>query len=212
MDALVLFAKYPEPGTVKKSIGKVIGMEKSAGLCKAFIKDLVEKNSNKDYDLYLSFIGRQNKESYRRMFPQAILYVQRGTNLGENLFCSFEDLLDDYSKVIILSCDAPQISSSTISKAYNALDSYDVVIGPADDGGYYLLGLKSPAQIFEKLPWGSDNLLKEQIRQIKEKGLTYVYMNKEPDVDTLEELKTMKENLKKEDAPETYEYMKEIDF
>ncbi|MBW2968132.1 TIGR04282 family arsenosugar biosynthesis glycosyltransferase [Candidatus Woesearchaeota archaeon] len=211
MDALVLFAKYPEVGTVKKKIGEVIGMEKSARMCSAFIKDLVNKNSSKDYDLYLSFIGREHKEQYRELFPQAILYVQRGSNLGENMYCSFEDLLDDYNKVVILSCDVPQLSSAEVVRAFNALDSYDVVIGPAEDGGYFLLGLKRPANIFSGLNWGGDTLLEEQIRKIKDKKLSFVLLEKRPDVDTVEELKHMKKILKKEDAPETFAVFQELE-
>ena len=88
MNALVLFAKFPEPGKVKKEIGKAIGMENSAKLCKAFVTDLIVKNSDKDFDLYLSFIGKEYKGLYRDMFPNSILYLQRGTNLSENIYCS----------------------------------------------------------------------------------------------------------------------------
>jgi rSAM/selenodomain-associated transferase 1 len=210
MNALVIFAKFPEPGKVKKKIGEAIGMEGSAALCSAFIKDLVDKNKDKDYDLYLSFIGHQYKEQYKNLFPEAILYVQRGMNLGENMYCSFEDLLDDYDKVVIIGCDVPNLSSDAIVKAFNALDSYDVVIGPAEDGGYYLIGMKQPHDIFENLSWGSEKLLDEQIEALKRKRLTYVLIDRMADVDTVEELKVLKKNLKREDAPKTYDFIKGV--
>ena len=212
MDALVLFAKYPQVGKVKKKIGEVIGMENSARMCNAFIQDLVNKNSSRDYDLYLSFIGREHKEKYRELFPQAILYVQRGSNLGENMHCSFEDLLDDYRKVVILSCDVPQVSSKEVVRAFNALDSYDAVIGPAEDGGYYLIGLKKPRNIFMGLHWGKESLLQEQIHKLKERKMTFVLLNPHPDVDTPEELRYMKKVLKAEDAPETYQVLRELNI
>ncbi|MBW2971664.1 TIGR04282 family arsenosugar biosynthesis glycosyltransferase [Candidatus Woesearchaeota archaeon] len=210
MNALVLFAKFPEAGRVKKKIGTVIGMENSARLCEAFIHDLIDENKDKDYDLYLSFIGHEHKEKYRSMFPHAILYVQRGTNLAENMYCSFEDLLDDYEKVVIISCDVPQLPSETIVKAFNALDSYDVVMGPAEDGGYYLIGLKEAHEIFKGLPFGSDNLLEEQMKLLREKKLTFVLLDKMPDVDTFDELKQLKRTLKHEDAPLTYDFIKDL--
>jgi rSAM/selenodomain-associated transferase 1 len=212
MNALVIFAKFPEPGKVKKKIGQVLGMECSAGLCNAFIKDLILKNNDKDYDLYLSFIGHQYKEQYRTLFPHAILYVQRGMNLGENMYCSFEDLLDDYDKVVIIGCDVPDLSTAAIVKAFNALDSYDVVMGPADDGGFYLIGMKRPHDIFSNMPWGTERLLDEQVKLIKEKKLTFVMLDKMPDVDTMDELKALKKTLKKEDAPNTYEFIKNMKF
>ncbi|NQU79258.1 glycosyltransferase [Candidatus Woesearchaeota archaeon] len=211
MNALVIFAKFPEPGKVKKKVGNVLGMDASAELCKCFIEDLISENENKDYDLYLSFIGHQHKEEYRSMFPHAILYVQRGSNLSENLRCTFEDLLDDYEKVVVIGCDVPQMSYDTIIKAYNALDSYDVVMGPASDGGYYLVGLKKPTDIFDDMPWGSEALLSEQTSALEKKGLTYVLLDVLDDVDTFEELIMLKNVLKRQDAPKTFDFIQGLD-
>ncbi|MBN1544293.1 TIGR04282 family arsenosugar biosynthesis glycosyltransferase [Candidatus Woesearchaeota archaeon] len=210
MNALVLFAKFPEAGTVKKKIGRVIGMENSARLCESFIKDIIDKNKDRDYDLYLSFIGHEHKEQYRTMFPHAILYVQRGMNLGENLSCTFEDLLDDYEKVVIIGCDVPDLPSAMIIKAFNALSSYDVVLGPAEDGGYYLIGMKKAHDLFKELHFGTERLLDEQVRAVKDKGMTFVLLDELPDVDTVEELKHLKKTLKREDAPRTYDFIKGI--
>ncbi|MBU2560795.1 MAG: TIGR04282 family arsenosugar biosynthesis glycosyltransferase [Nanoarchaeota archaeon] len=212
MNALVLFAKFPEPGKVKKKIGQVIGMENSAKLCEAFIKDLIDDNNDRDYDLYLSFIGHEHKEQYRTLFPHAILYVQRGMNLGENMHCTFEDLLDDYEKVVIIGCDVPNLSYDMIVRAFNALSSYDVVIGPAEDGGYYLIGMKKAHDIFKGLHFGTELLLDEQVRVVKEKGLTFVLLDKLPDVDTVDELKYLKKTLKREDAPRTYDFIKDMEL
>ncbi|MBW2997741.1 TIGR04282 family arsenosugar biosynthesis glycosyltransferase [Candidatus Woesearchaeota archaeon] len=212
MNAIIIFAKFPEPGKVKKKIGTVIGMDNSAKLCTAFINDLIEENSEKDYDIYLSFIGHEYKEKYRTMFPNAILYVQRGTNMSENVQSAFEDLLDDYEKVALVGCDVPQLSAGTVIKAFNALESHDVVLGPAEDGGYYLIALKEPHDIFKGMPWGKENLLENQVRILKEKKLAFVLLDKLPDVDTVEELKHIKRILKKEDAPRTYDFIKDLDI
>ncbi|MBW2965307.1 TIGR04282 family arsenosugar biosynthesis glycosyltransferase [Candidatus Woesearchaeota archaeon] len=211
MNALVLFAKFPEPGKVKKKIGKVIGMENSAKLCDAFIKDLIDKNKDKDYDLYISFIGHEHKEQYRTLFPHAILYVQRGSNLADNLHCTFEDLLDDYEKVVLIGCDVPNLHSDFIVRAFNALESYDVVLGPAEDGGYYLVGLKRMQDIFIGLPFGTDKLLEEQVKRLKSNNLSFVLLEKLPDVDTVDELKYLKAHLKRDDAPKTFDLLKDID-
>lgn len=212
MNALVIFAKFPVPGKVKKKIGQVIGMDNSAKLCTAFINDLIEENSEKDYDIYLSFIGHEYKEKYREMFPNAILYVQRGTNMSENVQSAFEDLLDDYEKVALIGCDVPQLSSETVIKAFNALASYDVVLGPSEDGGYYLVALKKPHDIFKGVPWGKPQLLEEQMKLLKEKKLTFVLLHKLPDVDTVDELKHLKNVLKRESAPRTYDFINDLDI
>ncbi|HII72557.1 TPA: glycosyltransferase [Candidatus Woesearchaeota archaeon] len=212
MNALVLFAKYPEPGKVKRKISEAIGPEKCAKLCNAFISDIITKTSEKDYDLYLSFIGHEYKESYRKLFPKAILYVQRGIGLAGHLFGTFEDLLDDYDKVVVLSCDVPDINPEIIVKAFNALDFYDVVIGPVDDGGYYLIGMKKPYDIFNNLPFGTDKLLEEQVKVLKQKKRTFVLLEKLPDVDDVDELKALKKRLKRADAPKTYDLVEKLDI
>lgn len=212
MNALIIFAKYPEPGNVKKQIGSVIGMTQSAELCKAFINDLISENSEKDYDIYLSFIGHKYKENYRMMFPNAILYVQRGNDMSSNVQFSFEDLLDDYENVALIGSDVPNLKSNKIIEAFNALESYDVVIGPSDDGGYYLVALKKTHDIFSELPWGNKNLLDVQIELLKKKNLTYALLDKLQDVDDIHELKAMKKMLHRSDAPKTYDFINNLEF
>jgi uncharacterized protein len=212
MNALVIFAKYPEPGKVKKHIGVEIGMDRSAELCRAFINDLIAENSEKDYDVYLSFIGHEYKEDYREMFPQAILYVQRGQNMTTNVQFSFEDLLDDYEKVALIGSDVPDLKSEMIVKAFNALDKHDVVLGPSEDGGYYLVALKKPHDIFQGLPWGKQDLLDVQTEILDKQHLTFALLEKLPDVDDIEELKALKKRLKREDAPATYDFVQTLDI
>lgn len=212
MNALIIFAKFPEPGRVKKEIGRALGMDVSAKLCEAFINDLIEEHKDRDYDLYLSFIGHEYKADYKKMFPEAILYVQRGTNMSENVFSAFEDLLDDYEKVALIGCDVPQLKSETVIQAFNALDHYDVVLGPADDGGYYIIAMKEAQDVFEGLPWGSDKLLEVQQDILREKRLTFVRLETLPDVDTVDELGSLKDSLKREDAPRTFDFIKDIDI
>ena len=211
MNALVIFAKYPVPGAVKRRIGREIGMEKSAELCECFIKDLYEKNSNQDYDLYLSFIGKEHKEQYRGRFPDAILYVQRGHTKGENLSLTFEDLLDDYEKVVIIGCDAPQVGPALIKAAFKALESHDVVIGPASDGGYYLIGIKKNLPFLNDLPWGTPELLDQTIKRLKERKESYVFIDELEDIDDLEELKAAKKRIKESDAPATFKFLQRLD-
>lgn len=211
MNALVIFAKFPEPGRVKKVLGKEIGMENSAKVCAAFIKDLISEHEERDYDLYLSFIGQENKEKYRNLFPNAILYVQRGTNLGENMFYTFEDLLDDYEKIVVIGADVPDLHADYVQNALSELDNYDVIIGPADDGGYCLIALKESVNIFTEVPWGSSELLKHQIDKIRDRNLTFFQLNSLPDVDEIEELIVLKKNLKREDAKNTYDLLQSLD-
>jgi rSAM/selenodomain-associated transferase 1 len=210
MNAIVIFAKYPEPGTVKKRIGRVVGMETSAELCKAILQDIIQQTGDRDYDLYLSFIGREHKEQYRNLFPSAILYVQRGTNLEQNVKYMFQDLLDDHEKVILVSGDAPLITHDLIQRAFNALDFYDVVIGPAEDGGYYLIGMKHYRDVFTGLPFGTDSLIASQKDMLKDKKLTFVTLEVLPDIDTMDELEQMKKSLKRERAPHTFDVLSKI--
>jgi rSAM/selenodomain-associated transferase 1 len=93
------------------------------------------------------------------------------------------------SKVVVIGTDAPDLGEHSLRLAFAALDSADLVLGPATDGGYYLIGLtKSQPALFHKIGWGSDRVLRETIERAKEQGLRFVLLDLLSDVDRAEDL------------------------
>ncbi|MEE9374043.1 MAG: TIGR04282 family arsenosugar biosynthesis glycosyltransferase [Saprospiraceae bacterium] len=97
---------------------------------------------------------------------------------------AFNELLKDHTKVVIIGSDCPKISPPIILSAYDALETSDVVIGPTFDGGYYLLGMKSPQPfLFENIVWSSESVYEKTISNMDKKGLNYAVIKKLSDVD-----------------------------
>jgi uncharacterized protein len=146
-DALVIVAKYPAPGRVKTRLGATIGYEQAALLYGAFLQDLAERFSQTalvdGYDLLWACI-----DDAATMAPilgtDARIITQRGDDFAERLYhicCDVAAL--GYTRTAILGSDSPQVPSAAIVEAFASLRdaNADVVLGPADDGGYYLVGL-----------------------------------------------------------------------
>ena len=147
-NALVLFMKAPRPGTVKTRLTPRVTMDEAAELYRAFILDtlhLVQRTAAAS--LFVAWTpddGRAELESALGCpgDPDVNWLRQRGSHLGErltNAFASFRQ--DGWEKTVVLGGDSPLLPQSFVEEAFEALDRHDVVLGPADDGGYYLIGL-----------------------------------------------------------------------
>lgn len=116
--------------------------------------------------------------------------VQSGNSLGERMANAFHEVFQrDYSKVMIIGSDVPDISSEIIMESFNYLESSDIVISPSDDGGYSLLGMKKPYNfLFDDIEWSTDNVFEKTKNIIGEKGLKVKTTCPLNDIDTYDEL------------------------
>ncbi len=112
------------------------------------------------------------------------LRQQRGNDLGQKMLHAFEEVLLDYRKVLIVGTDCPYLTPRLLSDAFKRLDHFDMVIGPAKDGGYYLLGLKkiNPA-LFTDMPWGTDQIFRRTLQRAILLGLSVHALIELNDVD-----------------------------
>lgn len=120
-----------------------------------------------------------------------IKVVQSGNDLGDRMFNAFQSAFnDDYQKVVIIGSDCFQLSTELIISAFDALKQYDAVIGPAEDGGYYLLGLKKlvPA-IFKEKTWSTNSVCSDTIADLERLRLSYKLLHTLNDVDEAADLK-----------------------
>ncbi len=107
-------------------------------------------------------------------------------DLGERMFRAVEaGFSRGAKKIVLLGCDCPQISKDSLISSFTALDRCDVVLGPTDDGGYYLLGLKkSHASLFRDIPWSTGKEFEKTLNILKFQTLSYISLNAFSDVDT----------------------------
>lgn len=194
-DSLIIFTRNPELGKVKTRLAKAIGNEKSLRIYKYLLShtESVSRGINALKTVYYSVKIRSNDiwndEHYKKN-------IQIGNDLGERMYNAFkEQFNNDFEKVLIIGSDLPKLSEDIINNGFNALQNHDVVLGPAQDGGYYLLGLKNPLKtIFKNKHWGGDSVLKDTLTELNENS---VFMLEElNDIDTFDDLKQFPELLK----------------
>lgn len=190
---LMVFVKNLLPGTVKTRIAKDIGMDAALEVYKELLNYTAEvANKIEDekidkgihYNQYVELYDDWDTEKYQK-------HVQVGDGLGERMLHAFTEAFErGYSKVVIIGSDSLEIEPSHIKEAYEALDKNDVVFGPAEDGGYYLLGLNNifPA-IFEEKEYSHEHVLNEALDEVEKWGMSFHMLDKLHDVDTMEDLK-----------------------
>ena len=120
---------------------------------------------------------------------------QQGEHLGQRMAEALNCGTSKGKNSILIGSDCPGINQITLTDAFEALKHNDIVLGPAYDGGYYLIGIAAniqPAvynQLFRKIPWGTDKVLSQTLMKIKKLNLRYQLLNKLHDIDTPEDLK-----------------------
>ena len=190
-DVLIIFVKAPRPGHVKTRIAEVIGPQPAADAYLALVGILignlrtlpnVEVRYTPD-DAYL--------EIPQWVQPTWKTAPQGQGDLGGRLANAFrEGFRNGADRVVIIGSDAPEISREDIEAAWSALDDQDLVLGPAEDGGYWLIGLKSeqPA-LFDGISWSSSAVFKETMDRARAGGLKVHLLRKLHDIDTIEDLR-----------------------
>jgi len=186
-----IFVKYPEPGKVKTRLAKDVGKEKAAAVYRHLVEKAVcqTKPARKDFDRVIFCDPPDRLAAFESWFPGEHIIGQRGSDIGERMDNALRELLGrGAKKAVITGADIPDLTSEIIRKAFAALDRADVVIGPAMDGGYYLIGMKAPhSEIFRNIPWSTGNVLKESIARIRQSGWTCIAVQTLSDIDTLDD-------------------------
>jgi rSAM/selenodomain-associated transferase 1 len=118
------------------------------------------------------------------------LHPQQGADLGERMYNSFTHALKQFGNVLIVGCDCPSLTEQDFSQAITALNNdYDVVLAPAEDGGYTLIGLnRIQPELFSQINWGSSEVLASTRNKIAKLKLNYLELGEQWDVDTPDDL------------------------
>jgi rSAM/selenodomain-associated transferase 1 len=185
---LLIFTRNPELGEVKTRLAKTIGKEKALAIYK-FLLDHTKKvtaNLSCDKAVYYSVKVREND------LWDATIYQKKkqfGEDLGIRMKNAFQNsFAAGYEKVLIVGSDLIDLSEEIIEKGFLQLASNDVVMGPAEDGGYYLLGMKSiHPNVFENKAWGTATVREDTLYDLKDKKVHL--LNELNDADIFEDIK-----------------------
>jgi rSAM/selenodomain-associated transferase 1 len=207
-NALIIVAKYPEPGHVKTRLGAVIGAERAATLYSAFLRDLAERfemseataATEASWTLRWAVTPSDRPvESLREYIGAAArVFAQRGDDFAERLYHICVDVCAlGAQRIVIMSSDAPQLPTALAMDAFAALHTYDVAISPAEDGGYSLIALRlpdpttAPLDLFRGIQMSTPTVMKETFARAASLGLRVRLLATTFDVDEAADLERL---------------------
>lgn len=187
---VVVFARAPEPGAVKTRLTAFLRAAEAADLHRALLLDTVEAAESSGAEVAIAFTPQAARRELERLLGRHRRLLPQGPgDLGRRLAYGFERLCDGRRPVLAVGSDCPGLSPARIREAAEALGRADVVLGPAADGGYYLIGSVQPRpDLFEGVAWGTGRVLEATMEAIGAAGLRARLLPAERDLDTPEDL------------------------
>jgi len=194
-ETLIIFSRYPEPGKTKTRIIRALGAVGAADLQRAMTEHTLETaialTSDRDTAIEIQFAGGNIELMQSWLGTDRLYKPQAAGDLGDKMRSAFEDAFArGQQRVVIIGIDCPDIDSQILTQAFDSLLHNDLVLGVAEDGGYYLIGLNSPQpQLFRHITWGTELVLKQTKAIAQQLNLKVDYLTTLADIDRPEDLK-----------------------
>ncbi len=199
--ALVMFAKAPIPGQVKTRLSPALTEDEAATLHGSFVLDTLERTKaaagkfKLPIDRFLACAPSSSHVFFRIMEARhgVTLLDQQGDDLGARMHHTFASLFGQgYQRICLVGTDVPSLPLTHYRDAVEALTRHDLVIGPASDGGYYLIGLTQPCpDLFTNIPWSTDRVRALTQQKAVGAGLKIALLPTWSDVDTIDDLQAL---------------------
>ena len=201
MNLLGIFVKQPVPGHVKTRLACEVGPEQAARLYAAFIADIAERFRILADRRFLCYApdGTQSVDYFSEISREDYqLWLQPEVSLGERMESFFEYAFSLGAKrVVVIGSDSPTLPEEMIQKAFSLLEEHDCVLGPATDGGYYLVGQRSPGfPIFASIEWSRAGVLHQTAERIAACHARLALLSPWYDIDTLDDLTVLRGHLR----------------
>jgi uncharacterized protein len=202
-----IFAKFPEPGSVKTRLVPELGAERAAELAEAFLEDTVAMVRKLTWAECIIAATRAFARPY---FKPEEVWLQSEGDLGERLEKILRLALKRCKMVLAIGSDTPNLPPAYLDSARQALATADAVLGPSLDGGFYLIGLKDcPIGVLDGIQWSHSTTLAATIAKLEQFGMKTVLTNPWYDVDSHDDLERLRRQLAADpaSAPRTAEYL-----
>jgi uncharacterized protein len=198
--AVVIMAKVPYPGQVKTRLCPPLTPWQAAALSRAFLFDkIAQVRTLTSARPAIAYTPASGEDFFGDIAPDFTLIAQQGTDLGERLIHSLEYFLHlGCAEVMAIDSDTPTLPTQYLQQAIELLNKpdVDVVVGPSDDGGYYLIGMRAMHRdLFIDMPWSTSAVLPETVRRAEARGLSIARLPTWFDVDTPEDLARLRTTL-----------------
>jgi len=187
--ALVIFVRNPISGKVKTRLAKDIGDERALEIYLQLLHHTLEITRSLSFRKFIYYADEVSDYDLWSV-PGYTKRIQNGNDLGERMLNSFKELFDQgFTRIILIGSDCLQLKTNTLEQAVTLLDSNTSVIGPASDGGYYLLGLnKLFPDLFVNKPWSTDQVFAKTVDDFINNGISYALLEELSDIDDATDL------------------------
>ena len=198
-NALIVVAKRPSPGQTKTRLSPPLNPEQASALYECFLLDtLAHMRQVGNTQHVIAYLPPEEQEYFHQFASDFELIPQKGNDLGERLDHALTSYLSrGYERVIIMDSDSPTLPPDYLSQAFEVLsDGADVVLGPCDDGGYYLIGMKIPSpRLLREVHMSTPTVAAETIALAKSEGLNLICLPTWYDVDDAASLSRLRQEI-----------------
>lgn len=197
-ELVIVFFKTPALGQVKTRLAASVGEAKALRYYQAMLMDL-KKNvqiwESEGRGRKVLFFGNVRSEDWQKL-GLVKSSLQLDGDLGVKMQKAMREALTMAQKVLIIGTDSPELGKNDFDRCFKALDQFDAVLGPCEDGGYYMMGVKHmPPTLLWDLPWSSEKTLERVIQRLEGHHFKINLLELKSDIDTLEDLKKMNYRL-----------------
>lgn len=197
---LIVVAKEPRPGRTKTRMVPPLSHEQAADLYRCLLSDTLQVMQRVNgVQHVLAYAPPEAEPFFRRFVPPGFaLIAQHGQNLGERLDHVLRAHLESgYGQVVVMNSDSPTLQPNYLQQAFEHLDraEVDVVLGPTEDGGYYLIGLKRPCAALFDVEMSTPTVLQETLELARAQGLTCACLPAWYDIDNRQDLERLRREL-----------------
>jgi rSAM/selenodomain-associated transferase 1 len=197
-NALLVIAKRPAPGQTKTRLSPPLLPEQAAALYECFLRDTLEVARAVPGVTRLAHYAPDSAADYfAQLAPDFGQRPQVGDSLGPRLDQVLTRCLaEGFERAVIMDSDSPTLPAAYVAQAFTELDRADVVLGPCEDGGYYLIGLKQPLpRLLREVPMSTPHVLRDTVALADQLGLRVALLPGWYDVDTAQELERLRADL-----------------
>ncbi len=192
-DCLIIFVKWPEKGMVKTRLSVALGDDEAMELYKSFVEDIIATVLQSGFRPLIAYYPEDAGEKIATWLGDDNDYTpQIGVNLGAKMSNAFRQVFErEVSRAVLIGSDFPDLPAEIISEAFSALKSKHAVIGPAKDGGYYLIGFRLDtfsSAVFDGIPWSTEEVFERTMSIFTREGLDVHQLPIWRDIDRPEDL------------------------
>jgi len=190
---ILFFVKYPKLGKVKSRLSNKIDKKIVLNLYRNFVEDLLNMLNKTDYSVIICYHPKDAMKNFKKWLGEEYQYIpQIGNNLGERLKNSFIKGFNlGFKMLTVIGSDSPDLPKKIIHESFQSLKNNDSVIGPCEDGGYYLIGFNEESflpDVFDNIPWSSSEVFNKTVNILDKSNHKFHILQIWHDVDTINDL------------------------